>query len=270
MGDAAGSPPQGYNGLLNKSSFLNPAVHSVGPSPVMHAHLAAAMQRPWNNSTPVKPKAGSSPSYSPVPSEDAAPLNTSSSTGSMAPDGPAAPQPRAASQPRAAFQNPTSAYTRPVPVPDKENAVNGQEEAPWWDFWPKLSMCAMSQLGCCSGNQGDTMRQRKALCGVGIVFSEANHGALVVQQVVPRSPAAGCGRIEVGDELMTIGSKNVYRQNADAITPLVLGEEGTDVEMTFLRRRGPGSSPLDQGEQIQVTLQRRFFAPDRIPGYIDP
>jgi len=268
MGDASSSPPQGYNGLLNKSAFLNPAVHSVGPSPVMHQHLAAAMQRPWNNSTPVKPKAGASPAYSPVPSEDGAPLNTSASTGSLAPDGPAAPLPRTAFHPSADGAAP--AYARPAPVADKENAVNGQEEAPWWDIFPKLSMCAMSQLGCCSGNQGDTMRQRKALCGVGIVFSEANHGALVVQQVVPRSPASDCGRIEVGDELMTIGSKNVYRQNADAITPLVLGEEGTDVEMTFLRRRGAGSSPFDQGEQIQVTLQRRFFAPGNVPGYIDP
>mmetsp|Transcript_11156 Transcript_11156/g.28989 ORF Transcript_11156/g.28989 Transcript_11156/m.28989 type:complete len:264 (-) Transcript_11156:46-837(-) len=263
MGDAAGSPPPEYNGLLNKP-FLNPAVHSLGPSPVMHHHLAAAMQRPWNNSTPKKAKPGASPSYSPVSTEEGAPLNTSNSTGSLAPEGPGLQQPRSTFQPAA--HSGTPAYARPVPVPDKENAVNGQEEAPWWDLFPKISLA----LGCCSGNQGDTMRQRKALCGVGIVFSEANHGALVVQQVVPRSPAADCGRIEVGDELMTIGSKNVYRQNADAITPLVLGEEGTDVEMTFLRRRGPGSSPFDQGEKIQVTLQRRFFAPGKVPGYIDP
>eukprot|EP00285_Hemiselmis_virescens_P015246 CAMPEP_0173385468 /NCGR_PEP_ID=MMETSP1356-20130122/8074_1 /TAXON_ID=77927 ORGANISM="Hemiselmis virescens, Strain PCC157" /NCGR_SAMPLE_ID=MMETSP1356 /ASSEMBLY_ACC=CAM_ASM_000847 /LENGTH=267 /DNA_ID=CAMNT_0014341279 /DNA_START=29 /DNA_END=832 /DNA_ORIENTATION=+ len=267
MGDA--SPPNGYNGLLNhRSAFLNPGAHVVGPSPVMHQHLHAAMQRPWNNSTPVK---GAKPgSYSSVPSADDAVQATNVSTLSQD-DTPRTVEPNSALPQARIFKADEHVPAVPRPQSDKENAGNSQaEDKPWWDFFPQLSMCAMSQLGCCSGAQGDTMTRRKALCGVGIVFSEANHGALVVQQVVPRSPAFDCGRIEVGDELMTIGSKNVYRQNADAITPLVLGEEGTDIEMTFLRRLRPGSSPFDKGEQIQVTLTRRFFGTGKVPGYINP
>ena len=182
-----------FRGLLGSKVPFNPAVHSMGPSPMMHDHIAAAMQRPWSQATPTKPKApfngaalvdhdvNISPQQS--GSGPTSPTKVFMATGSES-------NHRMEGGGRPAFTNvPIQAAG---PVPGKENSRRGdikQEEGPWWDILPKLlggPFCAIDQFGCCNGNHNSeaSLTRRKPLCGIGIVFTEANHGALVVQQVV--------------------------------------------------------------------------------------
>lgn len=174
MATTSSSPPGAFKGLLSNKMPFNPAMHTMGPSPMMHDHISVAMQRPWSQ-TPTKPKA---PGFAQEASETAS--NGASDMG----------QGQAKVEPMKQFiiEEQGNAHTSPAPkLVGKENvgSVGHAEEEPWWDILPKLGLCAINQFGCCQGQHGDTsLTRRKPLCGVGIVFAEANHGALVVQQVV--------------------------------------------------------------------------------------
>ena len=51
-------------------------------------------------------------------------------------------------------------------------------------------------------------------CGIGVVFRMDNHGALVVDSLVPGGPAwesSTQGGLQVADVLQTVDGKNVYR-----------------------------------------------------------
>ena len=51
-------------------------------------------------------------------------------------------------------------------------------------------------------------------CGIGVVFRMDNHGALVVDSLVPGGPAwesSTQGGLQVSDVLQTVDGKNVYR-----------------------------------------------------------
>lgn len=178
--DANGSAPvikAKFSGLFSSKAY-NHAIHSIGPAPFMPQHMSAAMQRPWNSHDDANNTSPEDDTLEPA-------LNGHRS-------GSAADKVSSQERMPAAAQAGDLAAALQAPA-DKENLqvpplhTQMKDEDPWWDIFPKLSMCAMTQFGCCAGNdQTKSIARRKALCGVGIVFTEANHGALVVQQVVPR------------------------------------------------------------------------------------
>ena len=57
-------------------------------------------------------------------------------------------------------------------------------------------------------------------CGIGVVFRMDNHGALVVDSLVPGGPAwesSTQGGLQVSDVLQTVDGKNVYRYVPDCL-----------------------------------------------------
>lgn len=60
-------------------------------------------------------------------------------------------------------------------------------------------------------------------CGIGVVFRMDNHGALVVDSLVPGGPAwesSTQGGLQVSDVLQTVDGKNVYRCRTIPPSPL--------------------------------------------------
>jgi len=61
-------------------------------------------------------------------------------------------------------------------------------------------------------------------CGIGVVFRMDNHGALVVDSLVPGGPAwesSTQGGLQVSDVLQTVDGKNVYRYVPDRLAHTV-------------------------------------------------
>mmetsp|Transcript_33687 Transcript_33687/g.79745 ORF Transcript_33687/g.79745 Transcript_33687/m.79745 type:complete len:143 (-) Transcript_33687:108-536(-) len=73
------------------------------------------------------------------------------------------------------------------------------------------------------------------LCGVGITFVEGTNGALFVKNLVPHGSAAKSQQILVGDVLFEVNGNNVYCSNPEQIGNLLLGVEGSQVELSFKR-----------------------------------
>ena len=103
-------------------------------------------------------------------------------------------------------------------------------------------------LSWCCNRERDGKKQS----GVGIVFETSPEGALIVQGLVPGSPAENCGLIAAGDTLYEINGKSFYRAGTDEVAAFLLGAEGTTVRVGLKRGLRYESDPL-----FQVTLVRR-------------
>ena len=73
------------------------------------------------------------------------------------------------------------------------------------------------------------------MCGVGITFIEDSNGALYVKSLVPGGSAAQSGQVQVGDVLVEVSEQNVYCSNPEQIGNLLLGTEGSEVQVAFKR-----------------------------------
>mmetsp|Transcript_6572 Transcript_6572/g.15006 ORF Transcript_6572/g.15006 Transcript_6572/m.15006 type:complete len:146 (-) Transcript_6572:122-559(-) len=90
------------------------------------------------------------------------------------------------------------------------------------------------------------------LCGVGITFVEDTNGALYVKNLVPDGSAARSGLIHIGDVLFEVNGTNVYCEKPETIGNLLLGTEGSPVELVFKR--------ASTGNLHRVTLYRTSVA----------
>ncbi len=90
-----------------------------------------------------------------------------------------------------------------------------------------------------------TQRLDENLTGVGITVSSIDGAIRVVGFPIENSPAKVAG-ICVGDELIAVDGNSVEGKTATEISPLIRGEEGTQVELTLTR----------DGEPYTVTLTR--------------
>jgi hypothetical protein len=81
--------------------------------------------------------------------------------------------------------------------------------------YPVASSCQYTALTCTVLAPKVTQAgQDGSQCGIGVVFRMDNHGALVVDSLVPGGPAwesSTQGGLQVGDVLQTVDGKNVYR-----------------------------------------------------------
>mmetsp|Transcript_1938 Transcript_1938/g.3970 ORF Transcript_1938/g.3970 Transcript_1938/m.3970 type:complete len:122 (-) Transcript_1938:241-606(-) len=100
---------------------------------------------------------------------------------------------------------------------------------------------------CCKRDE-----KNKDLCGVGITFETSSEGVMVVQSLVPGSPAENCGLIAAGDALYEVDGRSFYRSPAVDVAKAVLGAEGTSVSIGLKRGLRYESDPL-----FYVSLVRR-------------
>mmetsp|Transcript_11373 Transcript_11373/g.27888 ORF Transcript_11373/g.27888 Transcript_11373/m.27888 type:complete len:130 (+) Transcript_11373:27-416(+) len=95
--------------------------------------------------------------------------------------------------------------------------------------------------------------------GIGITFEEGKDGELMIKKLAPGGPAELSGKAEVGDVLFEVDGTNVYTTDPKQIGPILLGSEGTAVELRFKR---PST-----GELVKLNLVRGPAKPARgFPG----
>lgn len=112
-------------------------------------------------------------------------------------------------------------------------------------------------------------------CGIGVVFRMDNHGALVVDSLVPGGPAwesSTQGGLQVADVLQTVDGKNVYRWPVAQLAPLLLGPEGTTVRLGVQRSLPAQNGSAGNGapheavlRSLIIDVQRKRFSPPPEP-----
>jgi len=98
---------------------------------------------------------------------------------------------------------------------------------------------------CCAEPAGSHVDSR--MCGVGINFQSDATGALTVQSLVPRSPAAIDGQIKAGDLLEQVDKERVFRSPMKRVAGLLLGPQGSAVTLTFQRPHNNSFTRLQTG-----------------------
>jgi len=94
------------------------------------------------------------------------------------------------------------------------------------------------------------VEEKSKKCGVGLVFrpTRAADGRveLKVFSLIPKSPADMCGMIRPDDTLTHVDNIDVSDFTVNEVAPLVVGERGSEVRLTFSRGE----------EEFQVTILR--------------
>ena len=73
------------------------------------------------------------------------------------------------------------------------------------------------------------------MCGVGVVLVQVSGGAVCVKSVNKGGAAYKSGQITRGDVLYAIDGQKVLGWDVERVKPLILGQEGTPIVMTFQR-----------------------------------
>lgn len=92
-----------------------------------------------------------------------------------------------------------------------------------------------------------------AYVGIGVTIQASTDPAgLRVIRVNPNGPAEEAG-VQVGDVLIAVGDVDIREKTTDETTAMVKGEEGTFVELTFLRDRQTYTTSI-QRRQVSVDV----------------
>mmetsp|Transcript_56216 Transcript_56216/g.114963 ORF Transcript_56216/g.114963 Transcript_56216/m.114963 type:complete len:149 (-) Transcript_56216:326-772(-) len=73
--------------------------------------------------------------------------------------------------------------------------------------------------------------------GIGAYFqkSQADPGGLAVKSLLANSPAQQCGKITVGDIILSVNGENVYGKKLAELAEVLLGPPGSEVTLVFKR-----------------------------------
>ena len=106
--------------------------------------------------------------------------------------------------------------------------------------------------------------QNQATVGIGVYISGGGSQPLIIDAVIPGSPAAKSGQLRPGDEIVGVNGKSIQGMSEDQSHALIEGSAGTKVTLTILR------PSVSKTKTFDVTLTREpFTAPTTIP-YIIP
>lgn len=86
----------------------------------------------------------------------------------------------------------------------------------------------------------------ETLCGIGAT-STKSEGGLLIEEVLEGSPAQAAG-LEPGDVMVAVDGVSIVDMDLDRAVELIRGEEGAEVEITYLRQ--------GKGQRRSVTLTR--------------
>jgi len=110
---------------------------------------------------------------------------------------------------------------------------------------PYTQYFSAQEYGAFTSSMSDT-----SLVGIGVVIRQSEEGPLL-DSVLPGSPAEA-GGLQAGDLIIAVDGQSTLELDIDALGPLIQGEEGTEVQVTYLR----------DGKEKTVTLTR---APVTVP-----
>jgi len=151
--------------------------------------------------------------------------------------------------------------TSPVPLtdtPDRQRLCapsNSSHQEDWWDHLVPNPLNWFEEVDCCTSWRVDHSRMisKSPACGVGIELKEIGYGELAISNIQQHSPAATCGRIAIGDEIVEVDGKYLYRARGEVVKSALLGPEGTEVTLTLRRK---GNEELDSNN-FKVRLRRQ-------------
>eukprot|EP00290_Baffinella_frigidus_P055346 CAMPEP_0180339616 /NCGR_PEP_ID=MMETSP0989-20121125/201_1 /TAXON_ID=697907 /ORGANISM="non described non described, Strain CCMP2293" /LENGTH=228 /DNA_ID=CAMNT_0022328225 /DNA_START=20 /DNA_END=702 /DNA_ORIENTATION=- len=98
------------------------------------------------------------------------------------------------------------------------------------------------------------LRDKKELCGVGLIFRRSPDGQLVVKEVVGGSSADESGLVEAGDVLVKVDDTKIGKSSIADISSMVLGEPQATVKLKFIRTVGKSK------KKYKVVLKRTVRA----------
>ena len=106
--------------------------------------------------------------------------------------------------------------------------------------------------------------QNQATVGIGVYISGGGSQPLIIDAVIPDSPAAKSGQLRPGDEIVGVNGKSIQGMSEDQSHALIEGSAGSKVTLTILR------PSVSKTKTFDVTLTREpFTAPTTMP-YIIP
>ncbi|MCR4951327.1 MAG: S41 family peptidase [Solobacterium sp.] len=100
--------------------------------------------------------------------------------------------------------------------------------------------------------------------GIGVEFMSAE-GVSIVQKVFKNTPADKAG-VQAGDIFSKVDGKDVTGLSSDELKELVIGEEGTDVTIEFMRQGQPVTLKITRG---QVSATAYGYILDDGIGYLE-
>jgi carboxyl-terminal processing protease len=105
-----------------------------------------------------------------------------------------------------------------------------------------------------SPNEAYDMRVRleSEVHGIGVAIVKGPQGGLIVAQLVPGSPAAKSGLINVQDRLVEVNGVSVEKETPEKVMALIRGKKGTKVSLKLMRK---GSGEVAE-KPVQVQLVR--------------
>jgi len=90
--------------------------------------------------------------------------------------------------------------------------------------------------------------------GTGIVFSRDARGVMIVDGVLPGSPAAQSGQLHKGDILVEVNGEDVFRKPVQLVGPMLIGTAGSELTLGFDR-----PLPDSSKQRVLVALTRAIL-----------
>jgi len=101
-----------------------------------------------------------------------------------------------------------------------------------------VSMRGKSAKGTSHGGSASAKRSvpsrmapKDGECGIGFALKPDGDKGFFISKILPQSPAMECGRLHVGDRVRKIDGHRVEGLSIDRVKSLVLGEEGSAMEI---------------------------------------
>jgi len=105
------------------------------------------------------------------------------------------------------------------------------------------------------------VRLEQEVHGIGVGIVKGPQGGLVVSQLVPGSPAAKSGLVNVNDKLLEIDGVSVEHDTPERAMELIRGKKGSKVSLKLQRKGGTGEA--DKTVQVQLIRQDIAINQDR-------
>ncbi|MBS4168244.1 S41 family peptidase [Parachlamydia sp. AcF125] len=98
------------------------------------------------------------------------------------------------------------------------------------------------------------MRLEKGVIGVGLVPQETEDG-MIVARIIPNSPAAKHGQIQLDDQIIKINGKEIANQSYDQVMHSLQAKPGTAISMVLKKPASPDNNYISSVYPVTLTSE---------------